>query len=152
MFHQQVDAGVTGSSPGGGAGTTPPSTPPSSAGSKQTAQGKPLTFAVTPSGAQKPAGPLVPAALLRFNGKKTVVALGGTFPRRHPLFRLVSLSPKFVVIKLIGGSFSNGKTTLRINYGHPLKLANVTDASHFLIGLVRPTTTQARIAPAAPAK
>ncbi len=137
-FRQQVNLSAPGGTSGAGAAAggsaekspvakQPVATPPS------------VRFSVQPV---KPhaSGPLVPAALLRVDGKQRIVRLGEAFPAAKPLFRLVSMSQKAIWIKLLGGSFSNGQNTLKIVRDHPVTLANTTAGTRMALGLVRPTT------------
>jgi hypothetical protein len=110
--------------------------------------GSTATFTQTP-GTATPGGPVVPAALILFNGKKQLVILGGTFPAKNPVFRLVSLSLKNVKIGLVGGSFANGKTTLALPRGHKVKLANSSTGDKFVLVLVK-LTTAAKPLPSTP--
>lgn len=113
----------------------------------------PVSFSVLPGSkaGQAASGPLVPAALLRYDGKQRVVALGDTFPVKQPLFRLVSMSSKAIWLKLLGGSFADGKSTLKVLRGHPVTLLNTTAGTHFVLALLHPTTAHPRPAAATPA-
>lgn len=141
-FNAQVSVNA-GAAAGASTGTAPPPATPTP---KKPATPS-LTFSVQQTAA-KPTGPLVPAALLRLNDKRSIVALGGTFPAKNPLFRLVALSQKAIWVQLVGGSLSNGARTLKILRGRPVKLANTTDGTRFLLLLVRPTTTSPPAPPA----
>lgn len=87
--------------------------------------------------------PTVPAVLLRVNGKKTILALGATFPKRVPIFRIVALSQKAIWIELVAGSLPNGKQTLKIDAGRKVTLDNITANTRFVLSLVKPTTAPA---------
>jgi hypothetical protein len=100
---------------------------------------------------QKPTGPTVPAALILYNGKKLTVALGFGFPAKHPMFRLVTLGVDTVRIGLVGGSFSNGKTTLPLQRGHKVSLSDATTGDKFVLRLVKLTTAPAPKATTPPA-
>jgi hypothetical protein len=137
-FRQQVNLSAPGGTSGAGAAAggsaekapvakQPVATPPS------------VRFSVQPV-KQPASGPLVPAALLKVDGKQRIVRLGEAFPAAKPLFRLVSMSQKAIWIKLLGGSFSNGQSTLKIVRDHPVTLANTTAGTRMALGLVRPTT------------
>ena len=88
----------------------------------------------------------MPAALILYNGKRQVVALGAGFPAKRPMFRLVSLGLKNVRIGLIGGSFANGKTTLALVRNRKVTLADSTTGDNFALRLVRLTTAPAPVA------
>jgi hypothetical protein len=110
------------------------------------ASGPAATFTETTSGAPSPPGRTVPAALILYNGKRQVVALGTGFPKKQPLFRLVSLGLKSVRIGLIGGSFGNGKTTLALVRNRRVTLADSTTGGTFVLRLLRLTTAPAPVA------
>jgi hypothetical protein len=99
------------------------------------------TFTETPATPPAAARPTVPAALIVFNGRNQVVALGAGFPKKHPVFRLVSLALNTVEIKLIGGSFANGKTTLVLTRHAKTVLSDSTSGGRFVLTLVKLTTT-----------
>jgi hypothetical protein len=148
-------SGGAGGATGGSAGTG------ATSGSAQTqkklsviapagASGVSATFTETPAGAAvSTATKTVPAALILYNGKKQIVALGAGFPAKHPIFRLVSLGLKSVRIALIGGSFANGKTTLALARNQRISLADSTTGTAFVLRLLRLTTAPASVAPTA---
>jgi hypothetical protein len=109
------------------------------------ASGPAATFTETTSGAKSPPGRTVPAALILYNGKRQVVALGTGFPKKKPMFRLVSLGLKSVRIGLIGGSFGNGKTTLALVRNRKVTLADSTSGGTFVLRLIRLTTAPAPV-------
>jgi hypothetical protein len=92
------------------------------------------------------------AAVIRTNGQKQTVAIGGGFPSFQPLFKLVKLvgknGVKGVRIGVVGGSFTSGVPTLLLRKGHKLTLANQADGSHFVIQLLSLTTAAATTSPA----
>lgn len=135
--------GVKPPAPGPSSGAASTTTPQQAKPPKQPAQPKqrPLKIDVTQSPA--PSVPTVPAALLRVNGKKTVLALGATFPAKSPMFRVVALSQKAIWIELVAGSFPNGKQTLKIDAGRKVTLENLTVNTKFVLSLVKPTTAPA---------
>ena len=91
----------------------------------------------------------MPAALILYNGKRQIVALGVGFPAKQPMFRLVSLGLKNVRIGLIGGSFANGKTTLALLRNRKVTLADSTSGDTFVLRLLRLTTAPAPVATSA---
>jgi hypothetical protein len=109
------------------------------------ASGPAATFTETTSGVTSPPGRTVPAALILYNGKRQVVALGTGFPKKQPMFRLVSLGLKSVRIGLIGGSFGNGKTTLALVRNRKVTLADSTSGGTFVLRLIRLTTAPAPV-------
>lgn len=102
----------------------------------------PVTFSVVPPAAatSTDTGPLVPAVVIKLNGVRRVILVGGSFPLANPVFTLESIGKKAIWISLIGGSFDGGRKTLEIKRGHPLKLVNATAKLSYLIRLVRVTT------------
>jgi hypothetical protein len=98
-----------------------------------------VKFSVQPQ-STTPSGPLVPAVLLRVNGKKEVLPIGAVFPAKAPVFKLTAISADAIWLKLIGGSFANGNQTLKVMRGHPVKLVNDTVGMHFALVLIKLTT------------
>jgi hypothetical protein len=140
-FKAQVSAGSTGS---GG------SPPPSGAGQKPVGAkgttGPAATFTETATGGGATPTRTVPAALILYNGKRQLVPLGMGFPKKKPMFRLVSLGLKNVRIGLIGGSFADGKTTLALAQNRKVTLADSTSGGKFVLRLLRLTTAPAPVA------
>lgn len=148
-FRQQVNLSAPGGTSGGAGAAAAGGSAQGSPVAKQPVATPPsVRFSVQPV-KQPASGPLVPAALLKVDGKRRTVRLGEAFPAVRPLFRLVSMSQKAIWIKLLGGSFSNGQSTLKIVRDHPVTLANTTAGTRMALGLVRPTT--ARPQPKSPA-
>jgi hypothetical protein len=104
----------------------------------------PISFTVTQKQQQaqqlKPTGPMVPAVLIKINGKKRVLALGALFPTKAPVFQIVGLTRDTVSIRLIGGTLSGGQQTLKVLRGHPVTLLNGTAGTRYLLALIKPTT------------
>ncbi|HEY5294064.1 MAG TPA: hypothetical protein VIJ70_01145 [Gaiellaceae bacterium] len=146
-FRQQVNLAAPGGTSGGAGGAAGGSAQKSPVAKQPITTPPSVRFSVQPV-KQPPSGLLVPAALLKVDGKQRIVRLGEAFPAVKPLFRLVSMSQKAIWIKLLGGSFSNGESTLKIVREHPVTLANTTAGTRMALGLVRPTT--ARSQPKAP--
>ena len=98
----KLSAGAAGASGGSGAGAAT-----AKPGQKLAvlapagASGAAATFTESPAGAPGATVRTVPAALILYNGKRQVVALGAGFPAKRPMFRLVSLGLKNVRIGLI---------------------------------------------------
>jgi hypothetical protein len=147
-FHAQVKdtSGTTGAS---GSTTTPPK---QAAQATKTPAKAPLLILIGPKVGAKtpavttPAAPTVPGAFLRLNGRKVLVALDDVFPKKKPLFRLISLSRKAVWLQLLSGSFPDGTRTIKLAVGTPLRLRNQTDASLMVLKMVRPVTMPAPVA------
>ena len=132
-FKAGVKDAATGVSSSAGTAATTPKQP----------QQSPLKINVTQS-PPPPSVPTVPAALLKVNGKRTVLVLGAAFPKKSPMFRVVALSQKAIWIQLVAGSLSNGKQTLKIDLGRKVTLQNVTAKTSFILSMVKPTTAPAR--------
>jgi hypothetical protein len=141
-FKAQVAAGSTGS---GGSSPAPGATP-KAAGANGTTTSPAATFTETSTGAGATPTRTVPAALILYNGKRQLVPLGMGFPKKKPMFRLVSLGLKNVRIGLIGGSFANGKTTLALAQNRKVTLADSTSGGKFVLRLLRLTTAPAPVA------
>lgn len=115
--------------PGGGA-----------AASTTTAAAPTVTFAQTPTTtAAAQTGPMVLGAVMKLNGVRRLVAVGSLFPTANPVFKLVAVGRKAIWISLIGGSFGNGRQTLKVERGQPIKLVNQTASVSYLLRLVRMT-------------
>lgn len=143
-FRQQVNLSAPGGTSGGAGAAAAGGSAQGSPVAKQPVATPPsVRFSVQPV-KQPASGVLVPAALLKVDGKQRIVRLGEAFPAVKPLFRLVSMSQKAIWIKLLGGSFSNGQSTLKIVRDHPVTLANTTAGTRMALGLVRPTTARPR--------
>ena len=139
-FKAQVAAAAGGTgAPLGASGAKAPSVGASGA------TGPAATFTETPAGTGATPARTVPAALILYNGKRQVVALGTGFPKKQPMFRLVSLGLKSVRIGLIGGSFANGKTTLALVRNRKVTLADSTSGGTFVLRLLRLTTAPAPV-------
>lgn len=135
-FHALVALGAEGTA--GGPAKKQASGHPSA---KRQTPTKPVTFSV--ERAKTSANlttALVPAVVIKLNGKRRVIPVGAGFPEAHPVFKLISVGAKSIWISLIGGSFSGGKQTVQIDAGHPVKLVNTTAAINYLIQVVRVTT------------
>ena len=113
------------------------------------ASGGTATFTENPGGAGALSARTVPAALILYNGKRQIVALGAGFPAKRPMFRLVSLGLKNVRIGLIGGSFADGRTTLALVRNRKVTLADSTTGGTFALRLLRLTTAPAPVAASA---
>lgn len=133
-----------GSTAGAGGGTS--TTPAAPKAKKATTPTVTVSVTQQKQQSQAAAGPVVPqvpAALLLVNGKRRVLALDTAFPKRGPLFRIVSLSKQAVWIQLIGGTFENGSRTMKIERGRKVTLVNTTTGTRYQLRLLKPTTAPA---------
>lgn len=142
-FKPGVKEVSSGGSSSTGASSSGTSTTPQQPKPTQPKQPKPTPLTIDVTQSKPVPAPTVPAALLRVNGKKTVLALGATFPAKAPMFRVVALGQKAIWIELIAGSLSNGKQTVRIDFGRKVTLKNVTVGTKLVLSLVKPTTAPA---------
>lgn len=86
-------------------------------------------------GGQTPATGPGPAAIT-VNGVLESVTAGQAFPQANPMFVLLSLAKKAVVIGVAeGGSFSSGGEKLTLELGKPVTLVNTADGTRFVIEL-----------------
>jgi hypothetical protein len=143
-FKAQVSANANAG--GGGSGATGASGAAKKAAGATGATGPAATFTETATGGGATPVRTVPAALILYNGKRQLVPLGMGFPKKKPMFRLVSLGLKNVRIGLIGGSFANGKTTLALAQNRKVTLADSTNGGKFVLRLLRLTTAPAPVA------
>ena len=93
----------------------------------------PVTFTTTTA----PTG--VVAAVLKINGKRALIGIGGTFPEKTPLFRFASLAGKRLRIGVVGGSFADGRPFLILQAGREVTLLNESDGTRFIIRFVHMT-------------
>lgn len=137
-------AGVSPAQPASPASTPAKSTPPAAKSTPTvTTPVKPpltLTLSQTQPKPVVPVGPRVPAAILKVNGKRQVVALDTPFPAKHPIFTLIAVGGKTVWLRLIGGSLANGSQTIKLVHGEKITLVNSTVNLRIILALVKPTT------------
>jgi hypothetical protein len=155
-FHPQVnpDAGSSSSgssssgsgSSGSSAGaSTTPSHPIAALAIAAKPAAAPKTQTVG-SSSSKPRYPttLVPAAVLRLDGWRHVVAVGATFPAKKPAFRLAAVGRDVMWISLLHGTFAGGQPLLQVKPGHPTELVDSTTKTTYLLTLVRVTAKPIR--------
>jgi hypothetical protein len=87
----------------------------------------------------KALGAGVAGAEVRMNGRRQLIEVGGLFPKRQPLFQLISLGHKRMQIGLVTGSFSDGSRTFKLLRGRRITLVDETDGSRYAIRFVRMT-------------
>ena len=75
---------------------------------------------------------------ISINGSTESVATLATFPAADPVFVLESLAKdgKSVEISVAGGSYSNGKQTIKLQIGKRLTLQNTSDGSRYDLELL----------------
>lgn len=141
-FIQQVDADAA---PAGAAAPTsapsapapsPPAAPapaasppaasaPAASKPQETAKVARARFTVASSG----------SATISVNGVKEKVAVTGTFPKKDPVFRLVSLREGTAKIGIAGGTLTGGSQTVTLTKGEPLTLLNTVDGKRYRLEL-----------------
>ncbi|HEY7198457.1 MAG TPA: hypothetical protein VH306_14870 [Gaiellaceae bacterium] len=104
---------------------TTPVTPPSSGGGDGGGSGGGGAVAAKPV-----------SAVLETNGVKQTVAPNGAFPKSDQIFRLTKLTKTSAFIGLVGGQFSNGKSSLELKLGKTLTLVSQPDGVRYTIKLV----------------
>lgn len=96
----------------------------------------------SPSGGSKPGagaqsgGSSIPTAVIRFNGHRLTVALGQSFPKKNPYFRLAGVKPDGVMIAVLKGSLADGSASLELVKNTPLTLVNTASGGRFRIELL----------------
>jgi hypothetical protein len=81
-------------------------------------------------------GSSIPSAILRFNGQRLTVALGQSFPKKNPYFRLAGVKPDGVMIAVLKGSLADGSASLELVKNTPLTLVNTASGGRFRIELL----------------
>jgi hypothetical protein len=79
------------------------------------------------------------AAVVTVNGKKQLFGAGATFPQDAPLFKLAAIAKKGLEIKVLGGTFIDGKPYLVLTQGNKVTLLNQSDGTKFVIKYVKKT-------------
>ena len=87
-------------------------------------------------GAGSQPGSSIPSAILRFNGHRLTVALGQSFPKKNPYFRLAGVKPDGVMIAVLKGSLADGSASLELVKNTPLTLVNTASGGRFRIELL----------------
>jgi hypothetical protein len=85
---------------------------------------------------QPAARPVARQATISVNGDEHEVAVGGSFPERDPIFKLVSLKGSTAKIGIDGGSYANGSPTIMLKRGgKPVTLMNTADGTTYVLRL-----------------
>lgn len=102
----------------------------------------------TPAQTPPPTPSVAPAAAtsISVNGAAEDVPVDGTFPVADPSFLLVSLGTdgKSVKIGVAGGSYADGKSTIRLTMGKPLTLQNTASGARYELRLLAVLGSTAR--------
>jgi hypothetical protein len=75
------------------------------------------------------------SATISVNGVNEKVTVTGTFPKKDPVFRLVSLSENTAKIGIAGGTLTGGSQTVTLTKGEPLTLLNTVDGKRYKLEL-----------------
>jgi hypothetical protein len=100
----------------------------------------------------RPAAPR--AAVIETNGRRQVVGLSQVFTVGDAHFRLVSVTPKAMRIKVVGGLFAGRKQAITVRKGHRVKLANTATGVEYRLlfegrTIEAPTVTEQTTTPQA---
>jgi hypothetical protein len=109
------------------AASTPPASTAAPSTSEETAKATPASFTVESSGAG--------SATISVNGVKEKVTVSRTFPKKDPVFRLVSLKEDTAKIGIAGGTLTGGSQTVTLTKGEPLTLLNTVDGKRYKLEL-----------------
>jgi hypothetical protein len=93
----------------------------------------------TPAPARTSPARQLPGAVIKLNGTKIRVALGDSFPKNQPVFRLAGLKSGGVRIALVKGGLADGTSAITVTKRHAVTLVNTADNKRWTI-LVLSTT------------
>lgn len=87
------------------------------------------------------------AAVIWINDSPQIIGLSKRFPSGAPTFKLVSVSPKLIKIRVAGGSFADGRKVITIRKGRGITLVNTATGVRYDIRFaastsLNPTLTQ----------
>jgi len=136
---RETPAGSSAAAAGASSGPANPSSP-----------SDPVGFSVTNPSAPTAAPSSSVAAVIWINDRPQIVSLSQRFPAGAPAFRLVSVSAKAVKIRVAGGTFADGRSTITVPKGRGITLVNTATGVRYDVRFA--TTTQAPTAqPTSPA-
>lgn len=92
----------------------------------------PVTLPITVA---TPVGPI--AALIKVNGKLEKIGVQGTFPKKSPLFELVSFKGKQARIEVVGGSFAGGQPYLLLAPGQKVTFVDQSDGTRMSVRFMK---------------
>src|SRR5918992_1244141 len=107
------------------AASPPAASPPAASKPQETAKAPRARFTVASSA----------SATISVNGVTEKVTVSGTFPKKDPVFRLVSLSDDTAKIGIAGGTLTGGSQTVTLTKGEPLTLLNTVDGKRYKLEL-----------------
>lgn len=106
----------------------------------------PVAIPKTPAPPKPPA--VAPAsAVLSVNGTEESVSVGGSFPAASPMFQLGSLTASTAKVSVIGGTYSDGSSSLTLTVGKPVTLVNTANGTRYTLILYPQGTTAPAGAP-----
>jgi hypothetical protein len=107
------------------AASPPAASTPATSKPQETAKVARARFTVASSG----------SATISVNGINEKVAVTRTFPKKDPVFRLVSLREDTAKIGIAGGTLTGGSQTVTLTKGEPLTLLNTVDGKRYKLEL-----------------
>jgi len=126
-----------GSGSSSGASSSAPSSSSSPAPSRSSSN--PVGFSVT-NPSTPTVAPVSPvAAVIWIGDRPQIVSLRQQFPAGAPAFRLVSVSAKAITIRVAGGKFADGRSTVTIRKGHGITLVNTATGVRYDVRFATPT-------------
>lgn len=81
----------------------------------------------------------LPGAVIKLNGTTIRVALGDTFPKNQPIFRLAGIKAGGVRIALVKGGLADGTSAITVPKRHPVTLVNTADNKRWTIVVLSAT-------------
>ncbi len=75
--------------------------------------------------------------MIKVNGKVERIGVQGTFPKKTPLFELISFKGKRAKIKVVGGSFADGQSYLFLTPGQKVTFVNQSDGTHMSVRFMK---------------
>src|SRR6478609_1187692 len=96
----------------------------------------PATATPSPAATKKQT---LPGAVIKLNGTKIRVALGDTFPKKQPVFRLAGIKNGAIRIALVKGGLADGTSAITIPRRHPITLVNTADTKRWTIVVLSAT-------------
>jgi hypothetical protein len=64
------------------------------------------------------------------------VSVGSDFPADKPLFHLVAATTAWAKVSIAGGSYADGRATVKLRVGRPVTLENTADGTRYKLALL----------------
>jgi hypothetical protein len=109
----------------------PAASPPAAASTPAASKPEATSEAARPRFTVAPSG----SATISVNGVTEKVTVSGTFPKKNPVFRLVSVSEDAAKIGIAGGTLTGGSQTVTLTKGEPLTLLNTVNGKRYKLEL-----------------